>query len=153
MALDDLKPTVEEVAAHIRARTRVPGGTEAGTFNEQTRPTQEQAEAIIATSARTVANLIGTDAPCNDELTDQSKGVVALRAAMAIEASYYPEQTATGRSNFAQLRDLYKEDLSGLQDAIRDTCGGTAGDGEGGGGQLPTATFDDEILIGRLTIL
>lgn len=160
MAGEDWTPTVAEVAAHIRARTKIAGGREVGTFqdesttgaNDQTRPNATQAEVMIANAVRSVLGKAKGVEPCTDELKTSAKNLVALRAAMAIEASFYPEQTRTDRSNFAQLRMMYTDDLPGFLEGLAAECGSQGGGGdEGAPGQSPADSFDDLPLIGRQT--
>lgn len=112
MALSDFTPTVDQVAALLRARTRDENGVELGTFNEHTRPTGTEAATLIAMAAQQVAAVIGTD-PVTlvateraQEVLDAATQAVALRAALLIESSYFPEQIAAGESPFLQLREL-----------------------------------------------
>lgn len=152
MPVEDWTPTVAEVAAHIRARTKAAGGTEAGTFNDQTRPNQQQAEAMIANALRSVSGKLHAVEPCSDDLLADAKNAVALRAAMAIEASFYPEQVSTSRSNFSQLKSMYDDDVKALAEAVVLECGQTPGDGdEGAAGQSPVDHFDNLPLAGRQT--
>ena|SRR5438105_1738372 len=161
MAVDDFTPDVAEVAAHIRARTKISSGAEAGTFqdesttgaNDQTRPNATQAEAIIDNAVRSLLGRTKGVEPCSADLKAAAKNLAALRAAMAIEASYYPEQTNTGRSNFTQLRQMYEDDVEGYLDSVALECGAGGGDAVDGGapGQSPAHGFDNEPLIGRRT--
>ena len=147
----DYTPDVADVAALIRARTKVAGGNDEGTFTENTRPTADQVTTLIGTAQRAVrGRLKGVD-PCSAELADDAKAVVALRAAMMVEASYFPEQTRTDRSNFAQLRQMYDDDVTALAEAVGRVCGTTppGGDDEGAAGQSPAHHFDDALIIGR----
>jgi cell pole-organizing protein PopZ len=150
--VEDWTPTVAEVAAHIRARTKATGGTEAGTFNDQTRPNAAQAQAMIDNAVRSVSGKLHSVEPCTTELQGDFRNAAALRAAMAIEASYYPEQVSTGRSNFAQLKAMFDDDVKSLAEAVVLQCGGAPGsDDEGAAGQSPAHHFDNLPLAGRQT--
>lgn len=107
MPISDWAPTVEAVGAQLRARTLDGNGNELGTFTDQTRPTESQAQELIDKAAKEVASKIGTDP--GEAYWDGASGVAALRAAMKIELSYFPEQINTGRSPYNQLRDEYRE--------------------------------------------
>jgi hypothetical protein len=159
MPAADIQCTVEEVAAHIRARTKTPTGAEAGTFtpaateeDNQTRPTREQVEAIIVTAARQTLTRLGRT-PCSDSLKEDAKGITALRAAMAVEAGYFPEQVRTDRSNFAQLKSMHDDDAKALAATIARTCPDDSGGGDddGAAGQSPAHGFDSLPLVGRST--
>lgn len=100
-------PTVADVGALLRARTKTPGGGEAGTFNQQTRPTDEQVASLIRKAVGTVSLTVGDVVPAS--LIDEVKEVTSIRAAMLVELSYFPEAVASDRSPYAQLKDLWDE--------------------------------------------
>jgi hypothetical protein len=124
MATDPRRPSVDQVASLIRARTKDAEGREVGTFNEETRPTAEQVETHID-------NAVGLLAPrwpleLDDSFYPAVQTLTAYRAAMQIEKSYFPEQVRSDRSPYDQLREEYQDDLAALMDALG------AGDGSGG---------------------
>lgn len=140
MPVSDYTPVLEAVAAHIPTRTRTEGGNEAGTFNpaaadeeDRTRPTAEQATAAITNALGTISGTIGIDIP--EENFEAAASVAALRAAMLIELRYWPEQVATGRSPYAQLKELYDEQWKDLLSSM-----GIASD-DGGGAVPATAGY------------
>lgn len=105
-------PTLDAVGSILRARTRDTQGNEVGTFNAFTRPNDDQVDGLIITAARDVSAAVGIDLP---EVLWEAGGIVAsYRAAMLVELSYFPEQVATGRSPYEQLRALYEESLLSL---------------------------------------
>ena len=125
MATDPLRPSVDDVASLLRARTKDAEGREVGTFTEETRPTADQVEVSIG-------NAVSLLAPRWPLILDESfhpavKALTAYRAAMQIEKSYFPEQVRSDRSPYDQLREEYQDDLAALMDALG------AGDGDGGG--------------------
>jgi hypothetical protein len=124
------RPTVEQVALLIRARTKDSAGNEVGTFDDDTRPTADQVEEQIDAAVA----LVGVRFPPQGSLTDEQTGafqaLVAYRAAMRVEKSYFPEQVRTDRSAYTQLREEYLDDLQALTEAIS----------QGGGGEL--ASYD-----------
>jgi hypothetical protein len=137
------RPTVEQVASLIRARTKVRGGVEVGTFLDEdedsgpTRPTRTGAEEQIDIAMRRVASAIGgyelCQAAVDDGLEDDAGGATAQYAAALIEQSYWPDQTSNPGSSFRSLMDLFKDSIKTLTEAVGERCGGTAGDGSGGG--------------------
>lgn len=148
MPSSDYLPEVDDVALFLRTRTRDVNGVELGTFTDDTRPTGDQVEAIIADTLVNVEDDIGDD--IDDELWPSAARIVALRAAMAIEVSYFPEQVATDRSVYPQLKEWYEEDLDKLNVAIVETAeGGEVGTDAGqdtplwGGGDLPLQTVSE----------
>lgn len=142
MPSSDYTPDVADVALHLRTRTRDSNGVELGTFTSATRPTDAEVTAIIADTVVNVEDDIGPD--IDPRLWSSAKRIVALRAAMAVELSYFSEQVASGRSVYPTLKEEYTEDLDKLNIAIVETAeGGDVGSDAGedtpvwGGGDLP----------------
>lgn len=143
------KPDVDMVASFLRARTRDDEGVEVGTFNSDTRPTDEQVTSIIDTAAADMAGCSGDWIP--DSLDPKSQGVIALRAAMIVELSYWPEQISTDQSPYAQLKELYDEgrvELCALTASYRPPDSPGATDEEG----PPLFSFGDGLDIMNETI-
>lgn len=105
-------PTVEEVAEHVSARTKTDDGVYVGTFNEDTRPTGEQVETLIANAVADVRAVFTAD-----EVPESSwsfaKRAAELKAALFIELSYFPEQ-AQDNSPYLQLRALSDQAMKNL---------------------------------------
>lgn len=142
MPSSDYTPAVADVAVFLRTRTRDTNGVELGTFTIATRPTAAEVEAIIADTVVNMEDDLGTD--IDQRLWSSAKRVTALRAAMAIEVSYFSEQVAADRSVYPQLKEWYEEDLDKLNSSIIETAeGGDIGSDAGentplwGGGDLP----------------
>lgn len=112
-------PDVSDVGAFLRARTRTKYGTEAGTFTLDTRPTRGQVLALIGLAQSHVAGILGFGT-LSDGLARMSRTAVALRAAMLVELSYFPEQVQSGRSPYEHLRDLYESEVERLKVAASD---------------------------------
>lgn len=151
MAEATFKPSVAEVAALIRARTKIPGGGEAGTFNENTRPTATEVEAIIDQAVDHVAAAIGGE-PCNAQLVQSSTAAASLLAAVIIETSYWPEQAESRGSAAARLEKLFDTRMKALTAAVAEECGGqgTGGSEDGNSGAVAAGSFSDGLpLIGR----
>lgn len=152
MAEATFKPTVAEVAALIRARTKIPGGGEAGTFNDVTRPTQTEVEAIIEQAVDHVAGAIGGE-PCNAQLKQSATAAASMLAAVIIETSYWPEQAEARGSAAARLEKLFDSRMKSLTSAVAEECGGqgTGGSEDGGNsGAVAAGSFHDGYpLIGR----
>lgn len=144
-------PTVAEVAALIRARTKVPGGKEVGTFTENTRVTRTEAEALILQAVDHVAASIGGD-PCNDKLRNSARAASAMLAAILIEQSYWPESAEARGSSAARLEALFNARMKSLTASVAEQCGGqgTGGTDDGNSGALAAGHFSDgHALIGR----
>lgn len=151
MAEATFKPTVAEVAALIRARTKIPGGGEAGTFNDVTRPTEAEVESIIAQAVDHVAAAIGGE-PCNEQLKQSATAAAGLLAAVIIETSYWPEQAEARGSAAARLEKLFDSRMKSLSAAVAEECGGqgTGGSEDGNSGAVAAGSFNDGYpLIGR----
>lgn len=152
MAEATFSPTIAQVAALIRARTKIPGGGEAGTFNDVTRPTGTEAQLIIDQAVDHVAAAIGGE-PCNDQLKQSATAAASLLAAVIIETSYWPEQAEARGSAAARLEKLFDTRMKSLTAAVSEECGGqgTGGSEDGGNaGAVAAGGFNDGYpLIGR----
>jgi hypothetical protein len=132
MPVSEYTPSIADVAGYIRARTKTRGGAEAGTFNPEaspeqhtTRPTAEQVQVEIDKALGEISNVIGADIP--EAHREGAASLVALRAAMFTELTYWPEQINTGRSTYPQLLELFKEARESLYSTMgigTDTDGG-----------------------------
>jgi hypothetical protein len=109
-------PSVDQVALHLLARTRVPNGTYAGTFNADTEPTATQVAGVIAQVCQLIAPRLG---PVPDALTDSASAVAALRAAVQVERSFFMEAVGEGISPEATLMADYKVALCDWDMAAR----------------------------------
>jgi hypothetical protein len=110
------RPSVADVAALLRARTKDAEGREVGTFNEDTRPTDVDVELHISAAVALVGIQIPIGYP--DNFTEAVRSLVAYRAALRVEKSYFPEQVRSDRSAYEQLRQEYVDDLQALTDAL-----------------------------------
>jgi hypothetical protein len=143
---EEWKPSVDQVAALVWARTKVTGGKEVGTFNENTRPTAAAAQAIIDTAVGLVAGSF-TSSPCSGTLRESARRYAALYASMLIEASFYPEQTETSGSSFQAHLKLWERGVDKLAALIKVNCGGEEGEEAEEGNALPAGGFDDGLLL------
>jgi hypothetical protein len=125
--VDPGRPTVEQVALLLRARTKDSQGNEVGTFDDDTRPTGDQVDEQIDAAM----GLVGIRFPATDKMTPEQvvafQALVAYRAALRVEKSYFPEQVRSDRSAYAQLREEYLDDLQAFVESI---AGGGGGSGE-----------------------
>lgn len=123
----ELRCTVAEVAAHIRARTKDNNGNEVGTFTDTTRPTDAQCEEAITAAVRFIHTRVGY---VGEGCTDLAREAVSLGAAADIERSYFPEQSRSDRSVYTFLRDERDSALTGLVACVE--------------GDLPSSQTEDE---------
>lgn len=135
-------PTVDDVAALLRARTRVPGGRTLGTFNESTVPTADAVSVLIAEAADEVTGKAqpvdytlpagaGYNAPGGD-YERRMRRAIALYTAILIEISYFPEQVKNSQSPVTVYQQLYDSRLRSL--IAEGETGGPQGMGEGSSG-------------------
>jgi hypothetical protein len=119
-----------DVARLLRARTKARiatgplgnTGNELGEFTGDTRPTGDQVDALIMDAASSVAARVGLAIPTEHEWI--ARRVVAIRTAMLIELSYFPEQTDGDNTIYQRLSDLYDETLSSLEGVLTDNEAG-----------------------------
>lgn len=111
-------PDISEVGSIIRARTKDHFGNELGTFTADTRPTDTEVQLLINKAYAEVV------AHSDDDLPPKSypaaRSLIALKAAMLTELSYWPDQIPLNQSPYVQLRQQYEGadgkggDLAGL---------------------------------------
>jgi len=148
------RPTVESVAALLRARTQDDQMRELGTFTADTRPTDTEVEELIDLAVTTFSGEVGAD-PCNEMMIGAARGHLALSTALLVELSYFPEQVASDRSPFDKLKDLWEAQHEALVSSISFVCGGTGGGDSDGSvaGSLPMPKwsypepFDDLLVV------
>lgn len=89
MALPTWAPSLEQVGDYVTSRTidtNTPGGdTPTGTFSNDTYPTGDQVDRLIASACRWVASATGEVVTA---LGDNATDVAAMRAAGLVELSY-----------------------------------------------------------------
>lgn len=124
--------TRDDVARLLRARTKArlaagalgSTGNELGEFTADTRPTGEQVDDVIIDANASVAARIGATIP--DAHLWLARRAVAIRAAMLVELSYFPEQTEGDDTTYARLLELYDEAMTSLETALNDNQPGQA---------------------------
>lgn len=109
-------PSISDVGAILRNRTRNAVGSELGTFTSETTPTDQQVYYYISQALDDVSTVVGTDVP--DALIDEVKRLTALRTAMYVELFTFPEQVAQNRSNYPQIKALYDEKVKTVSLAV-----------------------------------
>lgn len=137
-----IRPGVQDVAGLLRARTKILGGKEAGTFNHQTRPTSTEVEGLIDDA---VDEVLGKVQPIDPTLPPGSgynapgsayerrvRGAVRLYAALLVELSYYPEQVKSGQSAASTYQQLFTSRIKAL--IAEGETGIAQGEGAGGSG-------------------
>lgn len=137
-------PTVDQVAALVRARTRDRFGNELGTFTEDTRPTAAAVETLIASEATIVAMRTGDTAalecPTADQVRAAEAAVIAKRVAAIVEASYRPDELADGRTVADFYQGSMADDLAKLEESATSCRAYVPGD-VAGVGDSPAARW------------
>lgn len=126
---DPTHPNANEVARLLRARTKDTAGKEVGDFTEDTRPTWSEVDDLIDTAEGDV--LAQTGSLLSDIDTRAARALVALRAAMLVELSYFPEQVRSDRSAYVEYKRLYDDGLAALLASIAEGGGEAGKGGEG----------------------
>ena len=110
------RPTVDDVAALLRARTKDASGNEVGTFNADTRPTEMEVERLITNGCAKISALVGWTIP--DDAVDEARHLASIVAACEVELSYWPEQVRSDRSAFAQLWEMFTSNVAAFRDMV-----------------------------------
>jgi hypothetical protein len=117
-ALDPVaaRPTVDDVAALERTRTFRDDGSEGATFDDQTRPSDVEVELLIDEALDAVLGQLPDHV---DVLFYPAiSRLIAVRAAMSVETSYFREQQVESPASTWAAR--FGADLAALQAAIPD---------------------------------
>jgi len=136
-------PVTADVGAILRARTVDANGNELGDFTSATRPTATEVTNLILQASRDVEAQLGT-LPSSTQVQDMGKHLIALKTAMLVEISYFPEQVGTGRSPYEQLRQMFEDELKRAL-MFESSDGENAGADEGGGltvHSFPNTVYD-----------
>jgi hypothetical protein len=111
------RPTVDDVAALIRARTKDASANEIGTFTDATRPTDVEVEQLITNGCAKVAALAGGwTIPADAQ--EEARHLASLVAACEVELSYFPEQIRTDRSAYNNLWAMFQGDSQAFVDFV-----------------------------------
>lgn len=131
-----IRPSVASVAGLLRARTKIKGGMEQGTFNSKTRPTGVEVNALIDEAMDEVLGKVQPVETMRARTTSQAaegyerrvRGAIRLYTGILVEMSYFPEQIKSGQSVSGTLMDLYEFRIRAL------IAEGKAGHVQGEGG-------------------
>jgi hypothetical protein len=125
-----LVPTLGDVATLVRARTVDENGNR-GAFTSSTNPTDDQVDELIGRAVDEVRRRGGpTLASTDDEsLIAAARELAAIRAAMLVELSYYPEQANEDSSAYARLKEMWDEQMGALLSSLTTDPGDVQGIG------------------------
>ena len=132
MPVTDFTPTLAQVGNATLQRTKDQFGNVTGTFSPETTPTDDQVTELTDRAADKVSMKVGTDIP--ESCWDDASAVVALRAAMMIELTYYAEQVTNQRSPYPLYKEQFIDGIADLQLKVQ-TARRDAEDGKVGGEQ------------------
>jgi hypothetical protein len=123
-------PTVFDVAALLRART-VDANNNRGNFSSTTKPTADEVRQMIDRAAEEVRRRAGPvlETTEDESLLAAARHLAAVRAAMFVELSYYPEQATEDASAYGRLKEMWDEDLASLTASLTGEPGDVQGIG------------------------
>lgn len=136
-----IRPSVSDVAALLRARTKRMGGVEVGTFDNTTRPTADEVDRLITEAEDEVLGKVQAPATVAESAPEgevlkyerRVRGAIRLYTAILIETSYFPEQIAKGQSAVSTYEKLFDSRIKAL--IAEGETGAVQGEGgEGAGG-------------------
>jgi len=123
------KPTPDDVATLLRARTKDLDGSELGVFTDATRPTADEVQRIIDLAYAEVTGRAGVY--IGSRCAEGAKSLVVIRAAAWVELSYWPEQIRSDRSVYAELIDQWTTGILALLECVQGNLPGDAGEDGG----------------------
>lgn len=112
--LDELMPSVDDVAILVRTRTYTDGVEEHPVFTEDTRPNIDDVDRLLAQAGPAVLSQLRPAFP--DTYYDDVGHMIALYTAVLIEGSFFREQLA--ESQVALYQDLITTGLLGINTSI-----------------------------------
>lgn len=112
-------PSIDEVAILERSRTNREDGTEVGTFDSTTWPSDVDVQELIGRARSDVLTDLPDRIPAR--LYDRVKNAIALKAAILIETSFFRVQTNQG-SSVPTYQQLLADAMSMLEQ-LADTAG------------------------------
>lgn len=116
------RPTLAQLGAIMRARTKDDDGIEQGTFTANTRPTASEAEALIDQALDVLSTRLGA---VPRRLVGLARSLTALETAVYVELSYFPEETTQDQSAYERYREQFDGVFASYQAALE---GGAIGD-------------------------
>lgn len=113
------RPTVQEVAVLVRARTVDKNGNEVGTFNNNTTPSAGQVDELIDQAVEDLypifkSTVIDAPVPPNASIEAYREAVAALaatRTALLVEITHFGKEVASGNSPYKLMWADYRQQL------------------------------------------
>lgn len=108
----------------LRARTVDDNDQQIGQFTDNTRPTANDVLEFVDDASQDVFITAGQTlgAKFTDATEPAAWVLIAIRAAMLVELSYWPQQTQSADSAYQQLSQLYDQGLRNLVTAVQDNA-------------------------------
>jgi hypothetical protein len=116
-AREALTPTLDDVAALLRARTYDANGVQVGQFTGSTRPSAAHVQELIDFAAGDVVARTGADIP--EKYWPEARRLAALQAAALVESSFFPEQLDSDHSAYRQYTAAYLDGIRALAELVR----------------------------------
>jgi len=121
-------PSLELVAAVLRARTKDNMGVELGTWTANTRPTDEQVTEMMNMAALDLFPCTGAIGALEELFWEPVSALIALYTAALAELSHKPEQVNADRAVYDELMELYRNGREMVCAAIEEVrAGGEVG--------------------------
>jgi hypothetical protein len=116
-AREALTPTLDDVAALLRARTYDANGVQVGQFTGSTRPSAAHVQELIDFAAGDVLARAGVGIA--EQYWPEARRLAALRAAALVESSFFPEQLDSDRSAYKEYTAAYLDGIRALVELVR----------------------------------
>jgi hypothetical protein len=113
-------PSLDRIAAIIRARLKNRLSGEDVTWSDSTRPTAAQVRELIPVASVDILPCIGDPTALPVKYHDAVSAVVAIRTAMLIELGFFPEQVAADRSAYNEYVTFYTMAKSSICQVMAD---------------------------------
>ena len=123
--IDEVSPTVKDVAMLEHTRTVDDSGDEIGDFTSDTRPTDADVTLLIGQAVMIILDQL--DVQVAPALYPAIKEAVTLEAAILVESSFFREQMNEGSVS------MYSTILAGMIKMLQVKTGTATGDGTGSG--------------------
>jgi hypothetical protein len=111
VVVDEVTPTLGEVALLTHTRTLDEAGDEVGTFTPDTRPTDTEVQGVMAQAIQTVLSVLPFE--ITEAAYPRVKQAVTLQTAIFIEYGFFREQAVAGSA--AGFERAYNATMNGIQ--------------------------------------
>jgi hypothetical protein len=125
------RPSLRDVADYLQVRIVDAGGNFLEVWTADTTPTAAQIQTKIDRAVRDVRRDLGPEleTTTDTDLIGEARDLAAMRAAMFVELSFYPQRLDSEESVYAGLKVLYDEGIARLRSSLRTDPGDDQGFG------------------------